>query len=218
MNCWRKKDNLYRNFHETKKSNRRNNTLKKYIISALCLSAITAAGCGGTTNINVNAPAANNTTANKSANLNTNTAASTPKSAESPAAAKVDFSGNWDSEQYDKKGNEHTELSLFIEQKGETISGTYSVVGFVGKEPQVEDGNQTPFVGTIKDGVASIKFDADATVAGYEENVKYKEPANGKPSTATLTISGDKLQWKMSGGDDSKGLPKEISLGKAGKR
>jgi hypothetical protein len=193
--------------------------LKNYLVLSLCLGAASLAGCGGNVvNVSVNAPAANNGAANKPANSNANSTAQTPKSAESPAAAKVDFSGYWDSGQYDKKGNEYTQLSLSIKQNGETVSGTYSVIDFVGKEPQIEDGNQTPFTGTIKDGVASIKFDTAATVAGYEENVKYKEPADGKPSTATLTLSGDKLQWKMTGGDTSTGLPKESSLGKAGKK
>jgi hypothetical protein len=193
--------------------------LKNYLVLSFCLGAITLAGCGGNAvNVTVNAPAANNGAANKPANPNTNQAAQTPKPADSPAAAKVDFSGNWDSAEYDKKGNEYTQLSLFIKQTGETVTGTYSVVGFIGKEPQIEDGNQTPFTGTIKDGVASIKFDTVATVAGYEENVKYKEPADGKPSTATLTLSGDNLQWKMTGGDTSTGLPKEVSLSKAGKK
>ena len=95
------------------------------------------------------------------------------------------------------------------------MTGTYSVTDFVGKEPQIEDGNQTPFTGTVKDGVASIKFDPDATVPGYEENVKYKEPAGGKASTATLTLSGGKLEWKLTGGASPFDIPKAVVLGKS---
>ena len=173
------------------------------------------AGCpGNIANTNTNAPTANNVAANKTGNLNANQANQSASPAATPAA-KANFGGNWDSEQFNKQGNKYTQLSLFIKQTGENISGTYSVVDYVGKDPQIEDGNQTPFVGTVKDNVATIKFDPDATVPGYEENVKYKEPENGKPSTATLTLSDGKLQWNLTGGTSPMDIPKEIVLNKA---
>jgi hypothetical protein len=100
-------------------------------------------------------------------------------------------------------------------QNGENVTGTYGVADFVGKEAQIEDGNQTPFTGRIKDNIATIKFDTQATVAGYEQNVEYKEPANGKPSTATLTFSGNKVQWKLTSGQSPFEIPKDIMLNKA---
>ncbi len=123
------------------------------------------------------------------------------------------FGGNWDSEKLNPKGEEHTEFSLFITQVGDKIEGTYSVINFVAGEPQIEDGNQTPFVGTVKGNTAEIKFDPENTVPGYEEKVIYVDPPNGKkPATATITISGEKLTWKTTSGAISGDVPKEIKL------
>lgn len=171
-----------------------------------------AAGCA-TENSNkmVNAPNTN------SSNMNVNKASNTEnvnKSAVNDASkdtTAVKLGGNWDSDKLNIKGEEHTEFSLFITQVGDKIEGTYSVISFVAGEPQIEDGNQTPFVGTVKNGVAEIKFDPENVVPGYEENVMYVEPPNGKPATATLTMSGDNLTWKTTNGEIS-GLPKEVKL------
>lgn len=195
--------------------------MNKYKILTICLGTLFSINCGGTTtniavNTTANSSAANNSsTANKNANAPVNAASpNAAPTAEKPAA--VSFGGDWDSEKYNVKGKNYTQLSLRIKQTGENVSGTYSVVDYVGDEPQVEDGNQTPFVGTIKDGVATIKFDQNATVPGYEENVKYAEPETGKPSTATLTQSGESLQWKMgtTGNDTPFEMPPSVKLNK----
>ncbi|CAN5241674.1 hypothetical protein BH10ACI1_BH10ACI1_13810 [soil metagenome] len=187
--------------------------MKKHTLLFICLGVISLAGCPAKTannNANNNANTANNNAANK----NTNAVSQTPSPATEKSVTKVDFAGNWDSEFFNKKGETHTQLTLNIKQTGETVTGTYSVTDYIGDEPQVEDGNQTPFTGTVKDGVATIKFDVNATVPGYEENVKYKEPTDGKPSTATLTINSGKMQWKLTGGDSPMEIPKEITLSK----
>lgn len=159
-----------------------------------------------------NGNAANNNS--KTGNTNVNSA---PKNDAATTAEKpANLAGNWDSEKLNVKGDKRTEVSLFIKQDGEKISGTYSVVDFIGDEPQVEDGNQTPFAGTIKGSVATIKFDPEATVAGYEENVRYKEPADGrKPATATLTLSGKDLQVNITSGEFSSDVPKKITFQKS---
>ena len=196
--------------------------MKTYIFLFVITGTLLLNGCAANTpNTRTNAPAANSESANKPANA-ANAANAANTNAAAPTAAKTvsattSFAGDWDSEKYNVKGNAYTQLSMRIKQTGENLSGTYSVVDYIGKEAQVEDGNQTPFIGTVKDGIASIKFDANATVPGYEENVKYKESEEGKPSTATLTIAGDGLQWKLekSSGDAPFEMPQTIKLNKS---
>lgn len=157
---------------------------------------------------------ANNSANNSAANKNTNAAVTNQSPANEKPTEKVNLNGNWESELFNKKGDKYTQMTLFIEQKGETINGTYSVTDYVGDEAQIEDGNQTPFTGTMKDGKYEIKFDTNATVPAYEENVKYKEPTSGKPSTATLTMEGAKMKWSLTSGESPMGSPKEITLTK----
>lgn len=174
-----------------------------------------AAGCATeNSNKTANVPNINgsNMNVNKASNTeNVNKSAVNDASKDTTA---VKLGGNWDSDKLNIKGEEHTEFSLFITQVGDKIEGTYSVINFVAGEPQIEDGNQTPFVGTVKNGVAEIKFDPENTVPGYEENVMYVEPINGKPATATITMSGDSLTWKTTSGAVSGNVPKEIKLSK----
>ena len=188
--------------------------MKKHTLLIIGLGIILLAGCPAkteNTNASNNANKANNSVANK----NTNTAVNqSPSPAAEKSVATANLAGNWESEFFNKKGESYTQLTLNIKQTGETVSGTYSVTDYVGDQPQVEDGNQTPFTGTVAGGVATIKFDTNATVPGYEENVKYKEPTDGKPSTTTLTMDGGKLKWKLTGGDSPMEIPKEIVLNK----
>ncbi len=187
--------------------------MKLHAILIIGLSAGLFAGCPAkteNTNTANNANKANTNTANK------NTATSqTPSPTAEKSVENVNLAGFWESEFFNKKGENYTQMTLNIKQTGDTVTGTYSVTDYVGDQPQVEDGNQTPFTGTIKNGAAEIKFDTNATVPGYEENVKYKDPTDGKPSTATLTMDGGKLKWKLTGGASPMEIPKDISLTKA---
>lgn len=189
--------------------------MQKITIITIVLGGILLAGCPAKTENTNTATNANKTNAanNSAENKNTNTTVNKSPANEKPAE-KVDLNGNWESEFFNKKGDKYTQMTLFIEQKGDTINGTYSVTDYIGDEAQVEDGNQTPFTGTMKDGTYQIKFDTNATVPAYEENVQFKEPADGKPSTATLTMEGGKMKWKLTGGESPMGSPKEITLTK----
>lgn len=193
--------------------------MKTHAILSVCLGTILLANCANSSsNVQTtNTAIANNSTANKAANSAANSANQTATPvAEKTVSATSNFAGNWDSEKFNVKGDKYTQLTLTIKQTGENVSGTYSVVDYIGKNPQVEDGNQTPFAGTVKDNVVTIKFDPDATVPGYEENVKYKAPADGKaPATATLTLSGSDLQWKLASGSSPFDMPREVKLNKA---
>ena len=105
------------------------------------------------------------------------------------------------------------EFSLWIDHKGNAISGTYSVNEFVNGKWQGEDGNQTPFRGGLRQGTISIEFDATATVPGYEEHVTYTPPADGKqPSMATIVPKGRVLVWTRVSGDQIEGIPDTITL------
>lgn len=180
------------------------------------LGAILLAGCPAKTENTNTANNANKANAanNAAPNKNTNTAATNQSPANEKPVEKVNLAGFWESEFFNKKGESYTQLTMNIKQTGDTVTGTYSVTDYIGDQPQVEDGNQTPFTGTIKDSTAEIKFDTNATVPGYEENVKYKEPTDGKPSTATLTFDGGKLKWKLTGGTSPAEGLKEIVLNK----
>lgn len=190
--------------------------MRKYTILILCFAALFLAGCTEeTANKTVNLKTPDNTNVNKLTNIETN-AENVNKPVvldDTKDTETAKFGGNWDSDKLNAKGEEHTEFSLFITQVGDKIEGTYSVVDFVAGEPQIEDGNQTPFVGTVKNGVAEIKFDPENTVPGYEERVMYVDPPNGKkPATATITIFGNSLTWKTTNGAINGNVPKEIKL------
>lgn len=193
-----KKNNLY--------------VLLTLFVSLFVFSNCSATSTNSTTSNEVNKNA-NKTTAEKTnvtANKEKTAAANSEKTSE-----KVDFAGFWDSEKLNVKGNKWTQVSLNIKQNGDKISGIYSVVDYIGDEPQVEDGNQNPFIGTIKDGTATIKFDPENVQPGYEENVEYKEPADGKaPATATLTMSGKDLQVNVTSGEFAERVPKKITFKK----
>lgn len=187
--------------------------MKKFTILLFTAIVFTAGCATESVNKTTNTTNSSNVNVNKAANTeNVNKPAANDTAKETSA---VKFGGIWDSDRLNLKGEEHTEFSLSISQAGDKIEGTYSVIDFVAGEPQIEDGNQTPFVGTIKNGAAEIKFDPENVVPGYEENVMYVEPPNGKkPATATLTMSGNSLTWKTTSGAVSGNLPKEIKLTK----
>jgi serine/threonine protein kinase len=108
----------------------------------------------------------------------------------------TNFSGCWYSEKLNAGPgrDEWTEVMLDIKQNGDQISGVYSIGYFVGGEVQSEDGNQNPFIGKVEGVTATIKFDPENFSPGFEENVKYRDPAGGKsPGRADFTMSGKSL-------------------------
>lgn len=191
--------------------------MRKFTILILCSAAIFLANCASENSnqtVNLKIPD-NSTNANKIATAETK-AENVNKPVvldDSGNTTTAKFGGNWDSDKLNQKGEEHTEFSLLITQVGDKIEGSYSVTHFIADEPQTEDGNQTPFVGTVKNNVAEIKFDPENTVPGYEEKVMYVEPPNAKkPATATITISGNSLIWKTTSGAINGDVPKDIKL------
>jgi len=122
-------------------------------------------------------------------------------------------SGRWTWKQVARKNKPQTQFTIVITHKGDVIWGTYSVDEFINGKWQGEDGNQTPFSGRVKGSTIEIEFDPSATVPGYQENVTYARPTGGrKPSTATLTLSGSTLIWRLVKPPGIDGVPASVPL------
>jgi hypothetical protein len=123
-------------------------------------------------------------------------------------------SGRWVWKEVARKNKPQTQFTVVINRKGDVIRGTYSVDEFINGEWQGEDGNQTPFRGrVISRGVVEIEFDPSATAPGYEQNVTYKAPTDGrKPSVAVLTFKGGTLLWRLAHGSRIHGVPAKLTL------
>ncbi|MBA2339988.1 MAG: hypothetical protein H0V88_06310 [Pyrinomonadaceae bacterium] len=125
------------------------------------------------------------------------------------------ISGRWQWAEAARRDQQQNGFSLNIIQQGNRVRGVYSLLTWLNGEPQVEDGNQTPFIGTVKGNVITITFDPDDIYPGYEQNVRYKNPANGRrPSTATLIVTGGKLHLTLTNGKWPEGarLPRQFIM------
>ena len=121
--------------------------------------------------------------------------------------------GRWVWKQVARKNKPQTQLTIVINHKGDAVSGTYSVDEFINGKWQGEDGNQTPFHGRVKGSTVEIEFDPSATVAGYEQNVTYTPPTDGrKPSAAVITLNGPTLEWRIVRGPGIEGVPAKVVL------
>jgi hypothetical protein len=131
----------------------------------------------------------------------------------SAAQTAQSVNGRWQWKERAVRNKRQTQFTLVITGQGKTVRGTYSVDEFINGTWQGEDGNQTPFRGKIENGVIRIEFDPMATVPGYEQNVAYKPPADGrKPSIVILSISSGKLLWRFSSGERITGVPDRLTL------
>ena len=128
------------------------------------------------------------------------------------------FAGHWAWKGPVDAEKSQMEFTVWIDRKGDAISGTYSVYQYVDGKWQGEDGNQTPFRGALRDGALHIEFDPTAAVPGYEEHVTYKAPDDGRaPSTATMVPKAGALEWTFDGGDPIEGIPDKLTLVRAKK-
>jgi hypothetical protein len=122
-------------------------------------------------------------------------------------------SGRWVWKEVARKNKPQTQFTLVISREGDVVRGVYSVDEFVNGEWQGEDGNQTPFRGRVARRRVQIEFDPAATVPGYEKNVTYKAPADGrKASAAVLTLKGGILLWRLVNGDPIERVPAKLVL------
>ncbi len=122
-------------------------------------------------------------------------------------------SGHWSWKEVRRRNKPQRQFTLTIQQTANKLSGTYSVDEFINGKWQGEDGNQTPFAGRVKGGVIEIEFDPMATVPGYQENVVYAIPSDGrKPSIASVNLKGNLLIWTHLRGAAIEGIPPKITL------
>lgn len=122
-------------------------------------------------------------------------------------------SGRWVWKSVARKNKPQTQFTVVIQREGGAMHGTYSVDEFINGKWQGEDGNQTPFRGRVTREKVEIEFDPSATVPGYEQNVEYKSPADGrKASVAVLTLNRGILIWRLTGGDGIEGVPAQVAL------
>jgi hypothetical protein len=125
----------------------------------------------------------------------------------------TDVSGRWIWKQIARRNKPQIQFTLVVRRDGNNVRGTYSVDEFIDGVWQGEDGNQTPFAGRIKAGETLIEFDPMATQPGYETNVSYTAPSDGrKPSIASVSRSGANLIWRLVRGPGIEGVPAKVTL------
>jgi hypothetical protein len=123
------------------------------------------------------------------------------------------FTGRWQWKERAVKNKPQRQFTVVINRTGNTVRGTYSVDEFINGDWQGEDGNQTAFRGRIDGKTLRIEFDPMATVPGYEQNVRYKAPTDGRqPSIAAVTRVGSNLSWQHVSGDPISGVPARVTL------
>jgi hypothetical protein len=123
------------------------------------------------------------------------------------------YTGRWIWKQPAQRDKPQIQFRIVIQPQGKSIKGTYSVDEFINGEWQGEDGNQTPFIGQLVGNELRIVFDPAATVPGYEQNVKYVAPSDGrKPSKAVVERRGTGLRWRLTNGPGIEGVPESVVL------
>jgi hypothetical protein len=123
------------------------------------------------------------------------------------------FTGRWIWKQTAQKNKPQIQFRLVIQRQGNVLRGVYSVDEFINGEWQGEDGNQTPFIGRLKGNELQIEFDPMATVPGYEQNVRYVAPTDGrKPSKAVIQRRGSGLMWTLTLGPGIERVPDSLNL------
>lgn len=137
----------------------------------------------------------------------------------SQAQTAQSVTGRWQWKERAVKNKPQTEFTLVISGKGKSVRGTYSVDEFINGTWQGEDGNQTPFSGKMESKGMRIEFDPMATAPGYEQNVTYTPPADGRnPSVAFLSFSRGTLLWRFISGERIAGVPGRMTLTREGRR
>jgi len=104
------------------------------------------------------------------------------------------FTGSWDS-----KENGDFAFSLDLTQKGNRLEGYHSAVALHGRRLDAVLPSDGPpsIVGIISGGVAKVRFQS-----GYSD-------ATGE---ATITLHGNKLEWKITGSSGVHYLPESCVL------
>ena len=134
-----------------------------------------------------------------------------PRQAQPPRTAGMagwwEWKGAWN--------RRHARRTFYVRltRDGDSVQGTYSVIDWLGDTPLVEDGNQTPFRGSVRKNTATIEFDPTAVYPGYKDNVSYSPPSDGRqPSRATLTLGRGSLVWRVTSVTAIEGVPRRMKM------
>jgi hypothetical protein len=130
-----------------------------------------------------------------------------------PQKKDTSVTGEWVWKQIGSTNKSQIKFRIVIRHEGNILRGIYSVDEFVNGQWQGEDGNQTPFVGHRDGSGVRIEFDPLATQPGYEKDVSYTAPSDGrKPSIAIIRRSGSNLRWRLVRGPGIDGVPTDLVL------
>src|SRR5436190_3977665 len=131
-----------------------------------------------------------------------------------PVVAQSSVSGTWSWESKPDKNKVQNMVWMDIKQIGNQVKG---VIGISFEDPNGEDGSDAPivpFVGTIKNGVITIEFDAeDTSPLDGSPYPKYVRPKGGAPNTATLRLASGKLEFTQTKGSIGEDYPHTFILG-----
>jgi hypothetical protein len=122
----------------------------------------------------------------------------------SDVAAQINttLKGSWSWEGRPDKTGSRAEVGFSFTQRGNRISGSYSVSSTGG--PDDDDGGgagSIPFIGTINGDTINIEYDPEDVHTDFETNFRYHKPKGKAPSTAIITFKNGKLELRQTSGD-----------------
>lgn len=131
------------------------------------------------------------------------------------AQMKKGASGSWEWTSRPNKNKEQSYFSVDLEQRNNTVRGRLWFGMLVEGENDGADSSFIPFIGTVIGDVITIEFDPADVHTIEEENVRYRKPKGKSPSTATLSLKSDKLEWALMKGklaDFMAGVPRQFTM------
>ena len=132
------------------------------------------------------------------------------------AQIKINFNTSWSWESRPDKSGSRTVVGFSFSQKGNRISGSYSVSSTGG--PDDDDGagaGSIPFIGTINGDTINIEYNPEDVHTDFETNFRYHKPKGKAPSTAIITFKNGKLELRQTSGDladRSMNVPRQFTM------
>src|SRR5438132_6539880 len=110
-----------------------------------------------------------------------------------PVIAQKGAGGSWEWKSRPNKNKEQSVFWMDIKQRGNKVSGRYTLAQLVDGENDGADSTFVPFIGTVSGDTILIEFDPNNIhgIEDVEANVHYKRPKS--PSTVTLKLANGKL-------------------------
>jgi len=130
-----------------------------------------------------------------------------------PAAAQKSLNGTWEWKGRPGKNKTQDVVWLDIKQTGNKVRGGITITIYNPDEEDGSDAPVTPFVGTVQGDLVTIEFDAaDTYPLDGSPLPKYVRRRTGAPNTATLKLSGGKLELTQTKGSIGRGYPRTFIL------